>query len=49
MTFSDFKSVGGVKLPHTVTRGINGQTTEEWSVSSFKVNPSIKADAFTQK
>jgi hypothetical protein len=49
LTFSDFKAVGGVRLPHTVTRGSNGQTTEEWSISSFKINPSIKADAFTQK
>lgn len=49
MTFADYKAVGGVKFPHTITRGVNGQTNEEWALSSYKVNPSLKADAFTQK
>jgi hypothetical protein len=49
MTFSDYKAVNGVKFPQTVTRGVNGQTNEEWSVSSYKVNPSLKADFFVQK
>lgn len=49
MTLSDYKAVNGVKFPHTVTRGINGQTNEEWSISGYKVNPSLKADFFTQK
>lgn len=49
MTFADYKAVNGVKLPHTITRGVNGQTNEEWAVSGYKVNPSIKADFFTQK
>jgi len=49
MTFADYKAVSGVKFPQTVTRGINGQTNEEWSLSNYKVNPSLKADAFSQK
>jgi hypothetical protein len=49
MTFADYKTVNGVKLPSTVTRGVNGQTTEEWSFSGYKLNPSLKADFFTKK
>jgi hypothetical protein len=49
MTFSDYKAVNGVKFPQTITRGINGQTNEEWSIASYKVNPSLKADFFAQK
>jgi hypothetical protein len=49
MTFADYKAVNGVKLPHTITRGVNGQTNEEWAISGYKVNPSLKADFFIQK
>jgi hypothetical protein len=46
LTLSDYKTVNGIKLPHHVTRGTNGQTLEEWNVKSYKVNPSFKADFF---
>jgi hypothetical protein len=49
MTFADYRATGGVRFPHTITRGVNGQTNEEWTVSSYRVNPSLKADAFTRK
>jgi len=49
ITFADYKVTGGVRFPHTITRGVNGQTNEEWTVSSYRVNPSLKADAFSQK
>ena len=48
MTLSDYKTVNGIKLPHLITRGANGQTMEEWSVSSSKLNPSFKADVFNK-
>lgn len=49
MTFADYKATGGVKFPQLVTRGIAGQTNEEWTLSSFKVNPALKADTFVKK
>ena len=49
MTMTDYKVVGGIKLPHTITRGVNGQTSEEWHDLNYKVNPSFKANTFEQK
>jgi hypothetical protein len=45
---SEYKAVNGIKLPHLITRGVNGQTNEEWEIKSFKVNPSLKANTFTK-
>jgi hypothetical protein len=44
--FSDYRKVDGVSLPHKIARGTGGKTTEEWDVTSYKVNPSFKADRF---
>ena len=48
MHLSEYKTVGGIKLPHLITRGISGQTNEEWEVRSYKINPSFKANAFAK-
>jgi outer membrane lipoprotein-sorting protein len=45
---SDYKAVSGIKLPHLITRGVNGQTNEEWEIKSFKINPSLKGNTFTK-
>ena len=44
----DYKTVGGVKLPHLITRGTEGTTQEELKIKSFKINPTFKADTFIQ-
>ena len=49
MTLADYKTVGGIKLPHTITRGVNGQTNEEWAISSYKVNQTFRSNTFEQK
>ena len=49
MTLGDYKTVGGIRLPHLITRGVNDQTLEEWTVSNYRINPSFKADTFTKK
>jgi hypothetical protein len=49
MTLGEYKTVNGIKLPHLITRGVNDQTNEEWTVSNYRVNPSFKADTFTKK
>jgi hypothetical protein len=44
--FSEYRKVDGVSLPHHIARGLGAKTTEEWEVTSYKVNPSFKADRF---
>jgi hypothetical protein len=45
---SDYKAVSGIKLPHLITRGVNGQTNEEWEIKSFRINPGLKGNTFTK-
>jgi hypothetical protein len=49
MFLDDYKAVDGVMLPHHITRSVDGQTNEEWTFTSIKVNPAFKADAFSVK
>jgi hypothetical protein len=44
--FSDYRKVDGLSMPHRIARGSGGKTTEEWDVTSYKVNPTFKADRF---
>ncbi|HEX5109102.1 MAG TPA: hypothetical protein VFV95_11670 [Vicinamibacterales bacterium] len=46
MYLSDYKSVNGIKLPHLIQSGSNGETTEELVVKSYRINPTFKADLF---
>jgi hypothetical protein len=48
MTFADHRVVNGIRLPHVVTRGINGQTIERWTIRNYRVNPSFNADTFAR-
>jgi uncharacterized membrane protein YgcG len=48
MHLSDYKVVNGVKLPHLITRGTNGQTAEEWAIKSYRINPNFKGNTFTK-
>ena len=48
MTFSDHRAVNGVRLPHLITRGANGETTERWNIRSYRVNPTFNAETFTR-
>jgi outer membrane lipoprotein-sorting protein len=45
---SEYKAVNGIKLPHLITRGVNGQTNEEWEIKSFRINQNLKANTFTK-
>jgi hypothetical protein len=44
--YADYKSVGGVQLPHRIQRAIDGKPTEEMIFDTFKVNPKIDAKKF---
>jgi hypothetical protein len=48
MTFSEHRAVGGIRLPYVITRGIDGQTTERWNISRYRVNPSLDAETFSR-
>lgn len=49
MHFTDYRAVSGLLLPHHMTTDVPSQGLEEWTVSSFKVNPSFKPDRFEKK
>ena len=49
MFFDDYRSIDGVLLPHHVTRSVGGETNEVWTFKTIKVNPTLKADAFSGK
>ena len=44
--YTDYKTVGGIKLPHRIQRSIDGKATEEMVFDSYKVNGKIDADTF---
>jgi len=45
----DYKEVSGVMLPHRFTQSVEGKPTEEWTVTSYKVNPNLKTESFVKK
>ena len=48
MHLSEYKAVNGIKLPHLITRGTNGETAEEWVIKSYRINPTFKGNTFTK-
>ncbi len=48
MRFEDYRKVDGILLPHLITRSMNGQPSEEWTVKSYKVNPAFRGNTFSK-
>jgi hypothetical protein len=44
--YSNFRTVNGLKLPHTMQRSIAGKPVEEMTFESIKINPKIDAKKF---
>lgn len=44
--YADFKTVGGVTLPHTVRRSVDGQPTMEMVFETIVINPKIDPKIF---
>jgi len=42
----DYRSVGGVLLPHRIARSVDGKPTEEMTFKTIKVNPAFKPGTF---
>ncbi len=49
LRFEDYRAEGGITLPHRISRTVDGKMTEEWQLTKFKINPTIKADKFEKK
>ena len=49
MSFEEYSSVDGVKVPKRITVSADGKPVEEWTLEKIKVNPSVKADLFEKK
>ena len=47
--FGDYKSVGGLNLPHRMTKIESGTPNEEWEISKIKINPKLSPDKFVKK
>ena len=47
--FSDYRNVNGISFPHHITKVTDNQVTEEWEMTKFKVNPSLKPEKFEKK
>ncbi len=47
--FSEYKSAGGLNLPHRMTKIEGGTPNEEWEISKIKVNPKLSPDKFVKK
>jgi hypothetical protein len=48
MHLAEYKTVNGIKFPHLITRGVSGETNEEWVVRNYRINPGFKANTFTK-
>ena len=44
--FEEWRDAGGVKFPFKIRRALDGTTTEEWTVTSVKVNPKVDPKRF---
>jgi len=48
MYLGDYKVENGIKMPHHITREVNGEIQEEVVFKNFKFNPNFKSNTFTQ-
>jgi len=49
MFLDDYHAVDGVMLPHKISRAVGGETTEEWTFKTIKINPAFRSETFIQK
>lgn len=48
-TFADYKNVGGLNLPHRLTKSEGDTPNEEWEISKIKINTKLTPDKFEKK
>src|SRR5262245_56425759 len=47
--FEDYKNVGGINLPHRLTKSEAGKPYEELVIDKYKINPKLSPDKFVKK
>jgi len=47
--FEDYKNVGGINLPHRLTKLEAGKPYEELVIDKYKINPKLSPDKFVKK
>ena len=47
--FEDYKNVGGINLPHRLTKSEAGKPNEELVIHKYKINPKLSPDKFVKK
>ncbi|MEK7829796.1 MAG: hypothetical protein AAB401_01845 [Acidobacteriota bacterium] len=47
--FSEYKEVSGILIPHKISKGIESETNEEFTVTKVKINPALKPEKFVKK
>lgn len=49
ISYEDYRNVGGIELPHRMTRSSEGKVTEQVEFKKFKLNPPLKPSNFEKK
>lgn len=49
LRFSEYREEGGIAFPHRISKSQGEQISEEWELTKFKLNPTLKADRFEKK
>ena len=47
--FADYQKVDGVLLPHKITRQVEGQVQEVWTIDKYKLNVALTPEQFQKK
>ncbi|MPY89413.1 MAG: hypothetical protein GEU99_15980 [Luteitalea sp.] len=47
--FSEYAREDGLQMPHKITRQVDGQVQEEWTITKVEVNPDLEPGQFQKK
>ena len=47
--FSDRRAVNGVQLPFRISRAVDGKVVDEWEITRWRVNPTLKPERFEKQ
>jgi hypothetical protein len=46
---SDRRAVSGVQLPFRISRAVDGKVVDEWEITRWRVNPTLKPERFEKQ
>lgn len=47
--YGAYRVVDGISLPHQLSKAVEGAVNEEWEMTKYKINPSLKPEKFEKK